>query len=121
MRSIIVARKIWNSTGIRVEKGREYDFTAHGRWVDMILRHGANGDPSNVYMRLFERWRRVENQNWFALIGAVNQDIATAFLIGEGGRLRMTASGELTCFANDVRGFYWNNWGSVVLQVTPVV
>lgn len=86
----------------------------------MFIPHGANGDPSNnFYMRLFERWRRVKDQNWFVLVGAVEEEIATAFVIGNGGRFRMTSSGELTCFANDVRGFYWNNCGSVVLTVTP--
>ena len=30
----------------------------------------------------------------------------------------MPATGELEFFANDVPGFYWNNLGSILLEVT---
>jgi hypothetical protein len=116
--AIIEARRIWNRTGIQLESGKTYTFHARGAWIDWYIRHGPEGDPSaNFYMRLFERFRRRKNEKWFALIGAVDQNIATAFLIGAGATIQMKYSGELTCFANDVRGFYWNNCGSVVVQV----
>lgn len=121
MKAIIKARKLWNRTGIEVVAGQTYSLSAHGIWVDCYIQHGPEGDPSpNTYMRLFERLRRVSDQNWFTLIGAVNENIGTAFAIGKNRTLPMNYSGELTCFANDVRGFYWNNLGSVLLDVTPV-
>ncbi len=30
----------------------------------------------------------------------------------------MPASGQLEFFANDVPGFYWNNFGSIQLEIT---
>jgi hypothetical protein len=121
MTAIVKARKLWNKTGIRVTAGVTYCFKAEGCWVDFYILHGPAGDPSpNFYMRWFEHLRRMNDQNWFTLIGAIDEEMATAFPIGKGGQFVMTRSGELTCFANDVKGFYWNNWGHVTLTVHPV-
>ena len=56
---------------------------------------------------------------WFALCGAIPASGAGPFLIGAGARLRLPA-GRLLCFANDVPGFYWNNFGAVSLTVELV-
>jgi hypothetical protein len=56
---------------------------------------------------------------WFALCGAIPASGAGPFLIGAGARLRLPA-GRLLCFANDVPGFYWNNFGAVILTVELV-
>jgi hypothetical protein len=112
------AHKKWNIAGIVLKAGETYEFHAEGCWVDWVSTHGPGGDPStSFYMRLFERWRRIRTANWFALVGALNSDLKTAFVIGQGGVKKMEDSGELACFANDVRGFYWNNWGKVQLTV----
>ena len=117
----IDARKIWNHTGVIVKAGETYGFTATGRWVDWFIPHNPNGDPSaSWYMRFVQRWRRVKDANWFALIGAVNNDKATAFVIGDGGVHKMTGSGELTCFANDIIWLYWNNHGQIELLVSRI-
>jgi hypothetical protein len=68
-------------------------------------------------MKALEPLRRMQHQNWFELIGAVNSQIATAFSIGSACDYTANVSGELTCFANDVEAFYWNNYGEVVLVV----
>jgi len=87
--------------------------------VDWFIPHGPEGDPSeNFYMRAFEPLRRMKNENWFELIGALNSDIGTAFPIGKGCDYTKQTGGELTCFANDVEGFYFNNYGQVMLTVT---
>ena len=117
--SQIQARIFWNKTGIQVVAGQRYLMTASGCWVDFFLRHGPDGDPSNSwYLRLFESKRRLPTENWFVLAGALDSNSATAFRIGSRFEYAPQATGELTCFANDVPGFYWNNWGHVTLSVT---
>ncbi len=114
--TIIRARSRWNRTGIVLAPGERYLFTAKGSWVDFFLRHGPAGDPSQLmYMRLLERYRRMSKTNWFALIGAVDCDLRTAFVIGEASDVSVRVTGELTCFANDMPCMYWNNWGHVEL------
>jgi hypothetical protein len=86
--------------------------------VDFFFARGPAGDPSQLmYMRLFERYRRMPKANWFALIGAVDCKSSTAFVIGEAIDLTVRIGGELTCFANEIPRMYWNNWGYVELLV----
>jgi hypothetical protein len=95
--------------------------TAAGDWVDWFIHHGPDGDPSDsFYMRAFEHLRRMPHENWFALIGALDSNIGSAFRIGSRCSYTANAAGELTCFANDVEGFYWNNYGEVSLTVTRI-
>jgi hypothetical protein len=116
---LIEAKPLWNKTGIQVIAGQQYSITASGEWVDWFIHHGPEGDPSeSFYMKAFEPLRRMKNENWFALIGALDQDMSTAFPIGAGCQYTAPKSGELTCFANDVEGFYWNNYGAVQMTVT---
>ncbi len=115
--AVISARSQWNRTGIRLTAREKYLLTAKGCWVDFFLIHRPPGDPSQfTYMRWFERYRRMPTTNWFALIGTVNCDLSTAFVIGESKEIT-GIEGELTCFANDVPCMYWNNWGHVELLV----
>jgi len=117
--SEIRARSFWNKTGIQLVASQRHLMTVSGDWVDFFMRHDADGDPSSSwYLRLFESKRRLPRENWFVLAGALDSDPATAFLIGSQCEYTAPAAGELTCFANDVPGFYWNNWGHVILTVT---
>src|SRR5205823_5694186 len=110
------ARRIWNHTGITVRAGEAYKFRATGHWIAWFISHGPDGDPSQSwYMQSVQRWGRVKDANWFALIGAVNTDIATVFVIGANCIYEMTNSGERTWFANDIRCLYWNNCGQIEL------
>lgn len=115
----ICARRFWNKTGIQLMAGQTYLLTARGHWVDFFIQHEPSGDPSNGwYLRLFESKRRLPRENWFVLAGALDSDPATAFRIGSRCEYTPAQTGELTCFANDLPGFYWNNWGHVTLVVT---
>ena len=117
----VAARALWNRTGIQLLEGEKYLLEADGKWVDWFIPHGPEGDPSDsFYMRVFESYRRIKHENWFTLIGALNSDISTAFRIGAKCTYRAVSSGELTCFANDVEGFYWNNRGEVVIKVARI-
>jgi len=116
--AFICARLRWNKTRIVLTSGERYLLTAKGHWVDFFLCHGPAGGPSTFqYLRRFESSRRMPSENWFALIGAIDCEQRTAFLIGDRKEITMTHSGELTCYANDLPSMYWNNWGRVELQV----
>jgi hypothetical protein len=95
--------------------------TASGKWIDFYISHSADGDPSpNGYLRAFESKRRPPSEDWFTLMGAYDAQFATAFRIGSHCECLATATGKLTCFANDVEESYWNNWGHVTLTITRV-
>lgn len=117
----IRAASYWNDTGIIIEAGRRYDFFATGNWVDLVVRSGPDGNPAPGWsQRLLQRQLRAQGQPYFRLIGALDRDPASMFPIGAAlTGWEAPRGGMLTCFANDVPGFYWNNSGSVILMVTP--
>jgi hypothetical protein len=116
---IVEAARIWNHTHVRLEAGVTYDLVAEGRWVDKVHACGPDGyDSPNLLMKLAEFGRRVRGAKWFALIGALDEDPATAVVIGSRATWIPPRDGELTCFANDWRSMYGNNRGSVTLTVT---
>jgi len=115
---VVLARPPWNLTGIQLRAGERYTMSAQGMWVDWFIPHGPEGDPSDsFYMRAVEHLRRMPKENWFELIGALDSDLSTSFPIGKGCEYVPPKDGELTCFANDVEGFYFNNYGQVTLTV----
>jgi hypothetical protein len=115
----IQAIRKWNKTGIHMVAGQEYMLSAKGEWIDWFIQYGPDGGASrsNLFLKLFEWARRMPHENWFALIGAIDSDQRTAFLIGSSRVYRASVSGELTCYANDVPWAYGNNKGSVTLNV----
>jgi hypothetical protein len=107
-KAVISASLRWNNTGITLVNGERYLITAHRSWVDFFLCHGPAGDPGRGYMRLFDHHKRMPNENWFALIGALDCNPNTAFFIGKERDITIQVAGQLTCFANDVSSMYWN-------------
>lgn len=115
----VIATNYWNDTGVRLVAGQEYCLTATGQWTDWYIPSTADGFASpNGLLRIFERLRRAPHERWFALIGAIDRDPRTHFLIGAQRTIIAPVSGSLTCFANDVGFAYWNNRGSVELTIT---
>lgn len=116
---LIAAQNLWNDTGIRILVDQEYHFTTTGQWIDWYVACDADGfvSPSPALWP-FEWLRRVPYAPWFALIGAIDRDQRTQFLIGTNRKIIAPASGELTCFANDTAFAYWNNIGSVEVTIT---
>jgi hypothetical protein len=107
-----------NRTGIVVEAGSTYRFDASGMWKDKDTSCDPDGYPSpKWYFRLVEWRRRLPPANWFALCGQVTGK-SKPFLIGKHVERTMVETGELTCFANDLRIAYANNCGSIDLTVT---
>ncbi len=118
MEATISSRAVWVDTGVRVVAGTRYQLSVAGRWKDAGIDTDSAGYRSaNIFQRWTERWRRQPDAPWFALIGAIDRRRQTQFVIGDGRVWRATASGTLTCFAHDLRCFYFNNSGCVVLRV----
>jgi len=114
----IEARLPWNRTGIRLQAGSRYELTATGLWIDKNYEAGPDGYVSpNLLMRLGEFRRRVPKARWFALVGALDEDESTQFVIGSRMVYTPVRSGELTCFANDWGSKYDNNSGTLTLSV----
>ena len=115
----VCSRERWNDTGIQVSAGETYHFKATGQWNDASIVCGPEGyESKNFILRISERLRRVPGARWFALIGVLNHDLSTAFVIGQGGKQTFATGGLLSCFANDVSFMYWNNSGSVEVKIT---
>ena len=91
------------------------------KWVETDY-CDANGYTVG-YLNFARLWLRCrhESATWFTLIGTIDKSTDTMFVIGDGTRLNngwiAPRSGELVVFANDMSGMYWNNFGSVVLEV----
>ena len=116
------ARRTWTDTEIDVEAGQRYRFEARGRWSDLFYRSGPEGNPKpNRAMRRHAARLRVPTARYMALVAAVDRDLS-APIVFEGAGKAWTAerAGRLACFANDVPGFYWNNWGALDLVIERV-
>ena len=118
----ICAARSWNDTGIMLRPDVRYDLVAEGCWVDLISPSGPEGNARPTWTQRQLACRlRAPDALYFTLMGALDRDPATIFAIGAGKPGWSPArAGQLTCFANDVPGFYWNNRGRVRLTVTPV-
>ncbi len=118
----VVARRFWNNTGLQVTVGQNYQFLAAGTWVDLLIRCHADGYSTPWWyppMRIMQGRRRLPDENWFVLAGAVRAGKdCRYFVVGSSREVRMPATGQLAFFANDVPGYYWNNLGSIRLEIT---
>jgi hypothetical protein len=117
----IEAGRKWNLTGLILHAGHHYVFAPEPdqTWRDASITCGPAGYQSQgLIFRLFQSWRRSPGDCWFSLIGALDQDLSSRFLIGNGCEIpAMPVGGELCCFANDVGFMYWNNHDAITLKV----
>ena len=117
----IDSKLIWNDTGINLVAGQEYHFQATGQWTDWTITSNADGyESTNFFLKLCERLRRMPNSPWFSLIGSIDKDQDSLFLIGTNKQFTAPKTGRLYCFANDVIIAYGNNRDSIQLTVTSL-
>lgn len=124
----VFAAKRFNWSGVMVEKGGEYSFTIPegSIWKDASLQCGPSGWATEELpwykesiVHMFENFRRYENANWFALIGALEDEDDNLFFIGNGEKTYTApADGNLYLFANDMLSKYDNNEGSLRVTIT---
>ena len=118
--ALIRARSYLVETPFQIKKGKNYRFSATGRWTDIAIRTSASG-YSFILFKLFERWSRKPFAKWFSVIGQLDGRKDTMFDIGklieDGAVYQATDSGVLHCFANDLWFMYWSNTGAINLRV----
>jgi len=111
----IAAAKWWTDTGIDVRPGDVLRFEASGTWWDASYEAGPDG-VDIPRLRNLRFLRRMRDADWAALVGVVGR-FGGAFRIGAGTTMRMTSSGRLRLYFNDVFGFYHNNKGAVTANI----
>jgi hypothetical protein len=86
-------------------------------WFDLLIPATPNG-YFNPLANLFGQ--RLKGTKCFCLCGAYNDADRHAFAIGKGQTIKIAHNGKLSFFANDVRGYEWNNWGSITVNIKRV-
>jgi hypothetical protein len=153
----------WNRTSLYFSKGEKYQFGATGEWQDSkdtcdwkgteedlpsvgdVVRSISSflGNLEGGYKKAsgnksadFLGTKRVEQFNWFTMVGAITNDRGKSESVGHDGSpvsheyvslveyedtpFEVVAPGYFYAFANDVWSMYENNHGSVNLIVTRV-
>ncbi|MFZ0257361.1 MAG: hypothetical protein WAN46_17370 [Gammaproteobacteria bacterium] len=103
-------------TGIDMAPGEQYELAATGLWWDFFIPSSPNGFFFLPDI-LVNRFLRHRPSNFFALIGCLDRRPDQQFFVGKHCNYKPEVPGRLFCFANDVSGFYWNNWGKVDLTI----
>lgn len=99
----VFARQHWNATGLYLEEGASYAFTASGQWVDGKIKSAPDGQPDDAYFGEIVRmassglgyieslyqsvtgnkqadfwWtKRIERFPWFSLVGVIANGVET--------------------------------------------
>ena len=118
----------FNWSGVMLQEGHKYSFAvpANQKWKDGSIECGPAGWKSEQLpwykeglVGFFERYRRLEDANWFALVGAQGDEDQDLFLIGDSQVSFMaTKDVDLYLFANDMNSKYGNNDGTLEVTVT---
>jgi hypothetical protein len=112
-----------NRTELVVSPGEVYSIQPRrGCWVDWFIPCGPAGYHTPWTDR-FKSKLRNPHAPFFALMVTVGDDDSgsQAVVTPEHphlARLEPSKQGKLTFFANDITGWYWNNWGAIEVQVT---
>ncbi len=123
--STIRARNPWNDTGFDFEAGCacrfDYEIDPDEPWKDFY----QNCDPvlghNALLARPLKRLCRLPGRNYFVLAGCIGRDLATVFAVLDYREIDFLPArgGRLWVFANDVPGFYFNNFGKLRLTIHP--
>jgi hypothetical protein len=104
--------------GIMVKKGETYRISAVGQWQDASFpatdANGFKGFTAPMFFGML--LKPMPSQHYMKLCGKVKN---WKFPIGTTATLTMKRTGELQLFANDAKGFFDNNSGSLRVSVFP--
>ncbi len=125
----VLAKPKYNWSGVRLVEGASYICTVakDDTWKDGKVRDcgpgGWKSDELPWYqegiVQFAERFRRLPDVNWFALVGALGDEDDELFLIGD-KREPFTAPRDvdLYLFANDMPSKHDNNKGTLMVTIT---
>lgn len=124
----VLAEEKFNWSGVTLTSGAKYTFSVpeDQRWEDASIKCGPAGWKSEDLpwykegiVKLLENLRRLEDANWFALIGALDDEDDDLFLIGDSTEpYTATREADLYLFANDMPSRYGNNKGFLTVTIT---
>jgi len=124
----VLARHKYNWSGVRLLKGASYTCTVvdGDTWKDGGMECGPGGWQSDELpwykegiVDFAERFRRVEEANWFALVGALGDEDDNLIVIGDANEpFVVKKDADFYMFANDMPSKYENNDGSLIVTVT---
>lgn len=132
----VYAKEKWNWTGIFVEPGERYEFSASGEWMHWFVRSGPQGFGRLAWLFPSNHLRRYRDAPWLSLVGAV-ADFANpsqsgeirpleTFPIGAGNRLQLDSdelrrpAGYLYLYANDREAAHELDRGSILVMVKRI-
>lgn len=107
----------YSASMLAVNNNEQYTFKVNSdqKWKDWYVSANADGYFNFLAALLGQR---VKGAKCFCLCGAYDEDDSTAFVIGSFKTIVINKNGTINFFANDSRGFYFNNSGSIQLSVT---
>lgn len=114
---VIDSQEDYSSEIIVVSAGQKYQVTCDGnqRWRDSFIKSKPTGFFNPLALLAGMRVKKVK---CFCLCGAFDKNDATGFAIGTGETFVVDGDyKELSFFANDTKGYYENNCGSIVINV----
>lgn len=124
----VLAKTQYNWSGIKLLEGGQYKFSVPegDAWEDGNITCGPQGwDSEQVpwyeegILKFIESRRRMQDANWFALIGALGDEDEDLFYIGDGSKTYVASrDADLYLFANDLKSKYGDNSGSLVVTIT---
>jgi hypothetical protein len=126
----VPSRPEWVETPVWVKAGDSLDFHAQGHWVDLVIPCTADGYAAGFFYAIHEPPRIPDEGRYFRLMGRIStdgkqpadDDKELTFPIGvHRTGWKANTEGRLFVFANDRKGFYWNNWGAIRLTIVPGV
>ncbi len=119
------SRRRWVATPVWVLPGDIMTFEASGVWGDFTIPCSADGWHADLFYAIGKLPRIIDDKRYFRLMGRISEsgdEPATdeperTFVIGRARSVTADWPGRLYVFANDRAGFYWNNWGHVLLNI----
>lgn len=117
--NLVEADKLFQATGITVQKGEQYEINSTGSWQDADFpatdANGFKGFTAPMFFGML--LKPMPGQFYMKLCGKVGN---WKFPIGTSTTITMKRSGELFLFPNDAKGFFDNNSGSLQVSVERV-
>jgi len=124
--AIVHSIEFWNHTNIELKKGNTYSISVDpkdqkwtdGKWIKEVC--NAEGFSHRI-LDIFSFLKRYKSAKWFCLIGCIDKSPEDFFKIGIiKENYTPTKTGILNCFANDAKGHYKNNSGSISIKVKRI-
>ncbi len=111
-----------NDVGLHLQASDEYSVSVSGEqvWYDASQEHIApHGSSGSFLMNLFAFLKKDCDAAWFALMAEIKgANKSYTHDLSRSSIFMAEEDGQLVLYANDARGFYWNNHGEITVTVS---